>query len=64
MKAVYKYKVFDINSGYMKFFNSYATKEFIVTIEGAEVLNETAKYVHEKELDGDGRLVESRDIEG
>jgi hypothetical protein len=58
MEKVYQYKVFDINSGYMRNVNSFAIESFIQKIEGSEVLYETVKEVSREELDGDGKLIE------
>ena len=57
MEKVYKYKVFDINLGEMKFVESYATQLFINNIEGSEILYETVIEVELKNLDGDGKFI-------
>ena len=57
MKKVYKYKVFNINSGEMQFVDSYATLEYINKIEGSKVMYETVMEVDANDLNGDGKLI-------
>ena len=57
IEKVYKYKVFDINLGDMKFVDSYATQVYINNIEGSQVLYETVIEAESNNLDGDGKLI-------
>lgn len=56
MPAVFKYKVYDINTDNKRVINAYATEQYIKRIEGAELLRETRMDVADAELDGDGKL--------
>lgn len=60
MPAVFKYKVYDINTDNKKVINGYATEQYIKQIKGAELLRETRMDVADAELDGDGKLKVSK----
>ncbi len=55
MKTVYGYKVYDINSDTEIVAATYASKEFIETINGAKILYGSELKIEDHQLDGNGR---------
>lgn len=60
MRTVYRYKVYDINSDTEIIAATYAAKQFIEKIEGANLLSKTAIEVSEDQIDEDGKLVSKK----
>lgn len=60
MTVVYRYKTYSIATDTLELSDYYATKAFIKSTSGAQLLLETELKVDSESVDGNGRLLASK----